>query len=181
MNLQSIWKGALQFRVGRAGMLPTHMCLHIMDGSLIGTDAWFNNPACKASAHSGVGYDAQGKVQVHDYVHSADTAFAAGVTENIKGKWSQFKRTPAGVLINPNFYTLNLEHEGHPGEEISEELYLASAGKFRFWHERFGIPIVIERYVYHSEIYPGHNCPGGAVIKEKLLEYVKKADPIFPA
>ena len=40
------WIGAhqLNFSRGRAGYNPEAVVIHIMDGSLIGTDSWFNDP-----------------------------------------------------------------------------------------------------------------------------------------
>lgn len=176
MEAVSIWKGALRFKAGRNGYKPEYFVIHVMAGTLKGTAAWFNDKRCMASAHSGVGNNGE----VHDYVHSADTAFHAGVSNTKGATFKHFKYTPSGVLINPNYYTLGLEHEGTGEVEISEAAYKASAGKIKFWSIKFGIPITRDRFVKHSEIYPGHNCPNKAVDLDKLCELAKITAPLYP-
>ena len=60
-----IWKGAhsQNFHPERAGYHPEAVVLHIMDGSLIGTDSWFNDAKSQVSAHYGVGRTGE----VHQY------------------------------------------------------------------------------------------------------------------
>ncbi len=38
-----VWKGSPNFWSGRQGHKPEGIVIHIMAGTLIGTDAWFNN------------------------------------------------------------------------------------------------------------------------------------------
>ena len=172
----SIWKGALHFTQGRAGMQPKYFVIHVMDGTLLGTDAWFNDPQCQASAHSGIGANGE----VHDYVHSADSAWHCGVQNTIGATFDRFEKTSDGRLISPNYYTLGLEHEGHPNIEISEAAYAASASKIKFWSLKFNIPIIRKNFIRHSEIYAGHNCPNLAVNLDKLCALAQSAEPIYP-
>ncbi len=172
----SKWKGAIYFTSGRAGMNPEYFVIHVMDGTLQGTDQWFNNAQSHASAHSGIGSNGE----VHDYVHSTDSAWHAGASTNQGAKWKGFKFAPNGKLINPNLYTLGIEHEGRPNKEITEAAYLASAGKIKYWALRYNIPLTRDRFVAHSDIYPGHNCPNMAVNIDKLFKLVLTAAPIYP-
>ena len=41
----------------RGGNTPKFMIIHIMQGTLAGSDSWFRNPAAQVSAHFGVGKD----------------------------------------------------------------------------------------------------------------------------
>lgn len=178
----SIWKGALRFNTGRVDVLgnthlPEFFVIHVTDGDTIaGVDTWFNQPACQASAHSAIGENGE----VHDYVHSGDTAWHAGISTTKGAKWDKFKYYNNGVFISPNLYTLGLEHVGRPNKEISEVQYAASAQKIKFWSEKFGIPITRDRFVAHSDIYPLHCCPNLAVNIDKLCALAQNAIAIYP-
>lgn len=70
------WIGSPYYTVGRGGHTIDHITLHIMAGTLAGTDAQFNIPnlANPASAHYGIGADGS----IHQYVSENDTAWADG-------------------------------------------------------------------------------------------------------
>src|SRR5205814_10677286 len=79
MNKQWIGCAGANFRSGRApGFKPEAVVIHIMDGTLTGTDSWFNNPQAQVSAHYGIGRGGE----VHQYVDEKDTAFHAGTVLN---------------------------------------------------------------------------------------------------
>lgn len=171
----SKWIGSPNFSKGRYNYVPEYIVIHIMAGTLVGTDAWFNNTKSGVSAHSGIG----SKGEVHDYVHSTDKAWHAGVFNTRGASFDGFKFN-SGKLVDPNLYTLGLEHEGQNDVEITEACYLASARKIKYWSERFNIPIDAEHIISHSSIYPGHSCPNKGVNIPKLIELAKVADPIYP-
>jgi N-acetylmuramoyl-L-alanine amidase len=101
----AIWTGAHpgNFRTGRRGYRPEAVVIHIMDGSLIGTDSWFNDPKSSVSAHYGIGR----KGEVHQYVKEIDSAFHAGTVD--RPEWKLIKRKrEGGGFINPNFYTIGI-------------------------------------------------------------------------
>jgi hypothetical protein len=64
MTLPITWIGSCNKTPGRGGFRPEAIVIHIMEGTLGGTDDWFNNPASKVSAHYGIGRNGQ----VHQYV-----------------------------------------------------------------------------------------------------------------
>ena len=76
-----------------------------MSGTLIGTDSWFANPASKVSSHFGVGKNGE----IHQYVKLENTAWANGVVKN--PNWPLLQNG-----VNPNYYTVSIEHEGKSGE-----------------------------------------------------------------
>jgi hypothetical protein len=51
MTLSVTWIGSSNKAVGRAGQRPEAVVIHIMEGTLAGTDSWFNAPESKVSAH----------------------------------------------------------------------------------------------------------------------------------
>src|SRR5215475_7550090 len=104
------------FRSGRAlNFKPEAIVIHIAVGSLASVDAQFNNPRSSVSAH----YCVAKSGNVHQYVHETDTAFHAGIIVN--PNWSLLKPD-----VNPNFYTVGIEHEGMP-EDIWPESQLAAS------------------------------------------------------
>lgn len=173
---KSIWVGSPNFRIGRGGHKPEFIVIHIMAGTMAGTDAWFNNPNSGVSAHSGVSRMGE----VHDYVHSTDRAWHAGVM-NTKGATFKDFKYEGGRLVDVNAYTLGLEHEGTADVEIPLTCYLASARKIKYWSQRYGIPIDERHIVSHKSIYPGHGCPGKAIDIPKLIKYAIEAEPLLPA
>lgn len=82
-----------------------------MDGSLAGTDSWFNNPANQdSSTHFGVGFNGD----IHQYVRTKDVAWANGVLEP-GNRWPW----PG----NPNRNSISIETEGHPGDPVTNAMY----------------------------------------------------------
>lgn len=149
-----IWKGAHSgnFRAGRPnGHRPIAIVIHIMEGSLTGTDAWFNDPVSGVSAHYGVGKGGE----IHQYVQEADTAFHAGIVD--RPDWSLLK--PG---VNPNFYTIGIEHEGRdatpypwPPAQMASSLDLV-----RDIADRWGIPLDDDHVITHHMIRHSKTCPG---------------------
>ena len=62
---------SVNYRTG--GNTPALAIIHIMQGTLAGTDSWFRNPAAEVSAHFGVGKDGT----VIQWVDTSDTAWHA--------------------------------------------------------------------------------------------------------
>src|SRR6185437_10548693 len=102
--MNKIWKGCApgNFRAGRpSGLRPAAIVIHIMEGSIGSADDWFQNPASSVSAHYGVAKSGE----VHQYVDEHDTAFHAGTV--VSPTWTGIR--PG---VNPNYYTVGIEHEG---------------------------------------------------------------------
>ena len=49
MNI--IKKPSPNYSTGRLGYRPEAIVIHVMDGTLVGTDSWFANPQSAVSAH----------------------------------------------------------------------------------------------------------------------------------
>lgn len=156
----AIWKGAhpQNFRAGRAGHQPMAIVIHIMDGSLIGTDSWFNDVRSGVSAHYGIGKAGV----IHQYVKEVDTAFHAGTVMN--PHWPLIKRTQQGNgYVNPNYYTLGVEHEG---QGLSQQAWpdlmrQASLNLVAELAARWAIPLDANHIIPHRDIRASKpNCPG---------------------
>src|SRR5688500_1044073 len=100
------WKGARHFTAGRGGYRPTAGVIHIAEGTAAAVDSWFNDPASQVSAH----YLVTKTGALHQYVHEEDTAWHAGRVD--KPTWRGLVRDATGRVVNPNKYTIGVEHEG---------------------------------------------------------------------
>lgn len=104
---------------GRNSYQPIALVNHRMVGYLPGTDATFANAANDVSAHFGIGYrTAGGPVRISQYVDLSDSAWANG-NYDASGGWPLVKKTSTGTVINPNYYTISIEHEdGGPNDGV---------------------------------------------------------------
>jgi len=147
MNI--IQKKSPNFWAGRKGYRPEGVVIHIMDGTLVGTDSWFANPASLVSSHYGIGRTGE----VHQYVKEEDTAWHAGRVD--APVWKLIKSN-----INPNLYTVGIEHEGKPDDVWTDAMKQSSAALIREICQRWQIPIDRNHIVGHFEIFSKKpNCP----------------------
>ncbi|MHB8074148.1 N-acetylmuramoyl-L-alanine amidase [Desulfosporosinus fructosivorans] len=134
---------------------------HIMSGTLIGTDAWFTNSASKVSSHFGVGK----KGEIHQYVDLANHAWANGVI-NIPS-WPLLQNG-----VNPNYYTVSIEHEGDSGDVMPEAQYQATLALHRWLIETLEIPVTRDNIIGHYRIDSVNkiNCPGTGFPWDRLFK-----------
>lgn len=143
------WIGSPNKEKGRRGYRPEAVVIHIMDGVLSGNDSWFRSPESKVSAHYGIGDHGD----VHQYVAETDTAWHAGRT--YRSSWTLLK--PG---INPNLYTIGIEHEGQADTPWSDEMLRASIQLVAELCNRWSIETDRDHVVGHREIYARKSCPG---------------------
>jgi hypothetical protein len=124
-----VWKPSPNFGCmvrgtrGRAGQPIRGWVYHRMVGYLSGTDAAFASPDRAASSTFGIGR-INGRLEIHQYVDLADTAWANGGVNS--PSWSVVKALPG---VNPNQYSVSVEHEdgGRAGRGIvREDIWAAS-------------------------------------------------------
>lgn len=160
-------KPSPNFTVGRKGYKPEKIVIHIMDGSLIGTDSWFANPASKISANYGIGFNQE----VHQYVKDEDTAYAQGVVDN--PTWTY---RPG---VNPNLYCLSIEHEGHDLGIINELQILTSVELIKSLCAKWNIPINRQNIVGHYEIRSSKpNCPATRKEVIDIMVNMAQGEPV---
>jgi N-acetylmuramoyl-L-alanine amidase len=147
------WIGAnvANFARGRRGFRPEAIVLHLMDGALSGADEIAHDPASRASSHYGVGRDGA----VHQYVQEPDTAFHAGVVD--QPSWALVR-----AAVNPNFYTIGVDHEGGrhdpwpwPPAQLAASYRLVIAIA-----RRWAIPLDGDHVITHQAIRRCRACPG---------------------
>ncbi len=151
------------FASGRKIYKPEAIVIHIMEGTLSGTDSWFKNPASKVSAHYGIGKTGE----VHQYVDEINTAWHAGRVN--APSWQLIKPAGNGLFINPNYYTVGIEHEGNENSDWTDAMYNSSSEMIRAISNRWNIPIDRNHIFGHREIYSLKTCPGSKVDLNKLI------------
>jgi N-acetyl-anhydromuramyl-L-alanine amidase AmpD len=173
-SLDIVWKGAAaaNFTAGRSVAAPDVIVIHIMAGTEAGTDALFQNPASQVSAHYGIAKTGE----IHQYVDEKDTAYHAGL------HGADFDRATAQVVkdrpgVNPNQYSIGIEHEGQSGEVWPEAMVQASRALVKKCAAAWGIPLDRYHIVGHHEIYWGHICPGPAVNMDDYVAALVEPDP----
>lgn len=146
-----ITKLSPNFTMGRKGNKPEIIVIHIMDGSLKGTDEWFANPISQVSSHYGVGLNGE----IHQYVHDEDTAWANGQVINPASKFVLSR-----PKVNPNLYSLSIEHEGHDLSKAPQQQLWSTVALIRLFIVKYGIPCDREHIIGHNEIKSTKpNCP----------------------
>jgi N-acetylmuramoyl-L-alanine amidase len=148
---------------GRKGYKPLAIVIHIMEGTLAGTDSWFRNPASSVSAHYGIGKDGT----VHQYVQESDSAWHAGRVN--APSWKLIKPAGTASYVNPNYYTIGIEHEGNENSDWTDAMYAASAAMIKAIAARWNLPIDRDHIIGHHEIYSLKTCPGFKVDLNKLV------------
>jgi N-acetylmuramoyl-L-alanine amidase len=167
----SQWVGCpnSNFRKGRpSGFRPEAIVVHIMDGSFQAGESVFVNPTSQKSAHYGVSKSGT----IHQYVDEADTAFHAGIVVN--PTWGLLK--PG---VNPNFYTIGIEHEGRADDVWPDEQITASSTLISQIALRWGIRLDTEHVIMHRQIRASKTCPGNWVRIQNLLTPVPNSSVVM--
>lgn len=160
------------FAKGRQGYTPEIIVIHIMDGTFLGTDSWFRDPVSGVSSHYGVSPS-----EIYQWVDEKDTAFHAGIV--LRPKFELYK--PG---VNPNFYTIGIEHVGKPlqNDVWGESMKNLSAELIADIAVRNNIPLDRKHIIGHYQIRADKpNCPAvnKAIIDELIaLAKVKANQPV---
>ncbi len=127
------------------------LVIHIAEGSASEVDSWFNNPAAKVSAHFLVGLTGD----LRQYVGIHDVAYHAGRVD--RPSWP-------GLLpgLNPNTYTIGIEHEGDGVTPWPPAQLLTSTLLAAWLLHRFKLPVNEATITQHHKIYAPKTCPGPA-------------------
>ena len=158
------WVGSPHFTEGRKSYKPEAVVIHIAEGSRSAVDAWFQISEPPVSAHYLVCTDGS----LHQYVHEKDTAWHAGRV--VRPTWAGIKTGPSGAPVNPNYYTIGIEHEGHTGVPFTAAMLERTAGLLAAISKRHAIPLDRAHVIGHCEIFaPKPFCPGAGVDLDALI------------
>lgn len=144
------WRPSPNYTSGRKGKKIIAIVNHITAGLMPGCLNWLCNPKAKASAHYLVTRDGK----IFQLVKDEDTAWHAGIVN--KPSWKLYDGT------NPNYYTIGIEHEGFPNEELTEAQYQATLWLHKQLIQKYNIPVDSEHIIGHYRIDSVRkaNCPG---------------------
>jgi LysM repeat protein len=133
--------------------------VHIMAGTLAGTDSWFRNPKAQASSHFGTGKTGL----LYQWVSTADRA------------WAQ---------SSGNRTWLSVENEGKGGDTLTDAQLDRNAQVLAWAHKVHDVPLQVAKSPsgkglgYHAmggADWGGHTaCPGPKIVAQ-LPEIVKRA------
>lgn len=125
--------------------------VHIMQGSLAGSDSWFHEPQAQVSAHFGVGKDGT----VYQWVDTSQVA------------WAEMGYNDAAISI---------EHEGDTGDSLTPQQIVADAALVNWLRATHGIPKVMTAnpmgtgWIGHGQLgVAGGNhpdCPGTPILAQ---------------
>lgn len=136
----------------RHGYAPKAIVIHVMDGSLTGTFLWFQNPLSGVSSHYGVGL----RGEIHQYIQDSDEAWTEG---NVRNPSSKIVLSMPHV--NPNFFCISIENEGHDLSLGTPEQLNASTSLVASLITQYGIPCDRDHIIGHYEVdsVVKSNCP----------------------
>jgi len=171
--MEHTWIGCpgTNFRKGRPlGFRPEMLVIHVMAGSFSAGESVFLSEGTQKSAHYGISKEGV----IHQYVDENDTAFHAGIVVN--PTWPLLK--PG---VNPNFYTIGIEHEGRADDVWPEAQLTASAGLIGEIVARWHIPVDVLHLVPHHQIRATKTCPGNWLQMDALVQRVPNSQVVSPA
>ncbi len=160
------------FAVGRQGHRIRAVVLHIAAGSMANVFDTFNNPDKPVSAHFCVGKDGT----LEQYVSIDDTAYGNGLGYQ-DGQWINPRGAPVKPTwqdlvpgLNPNLYTISVEHDGQPQEAWTRAMDAANTRLLQWIAQQCALTYIHKRtLIGHCEIDPSKpNCPGPQVNYEQI-------------
>lgn len=169
MNI--IQKPSPNFTKGRKNVVNKKVIAiveHITAGLMPGCLSWMCNPKAKASAHFLVAKDGK----VYQLVNVADTAWTCGLA--VKPIWSRYDGS------NPNYYTINIEHECISGGELTEEQYQSTLALHRLLIDQFDLLVNRDTLVGHGRIDTVNrpNDPGDRFPWDRLFKDLATDDAV---
>lgn len=150
-------------RAREAGVIPDAIAIHIADGLKASVVATFKDPAVQKSSHFLVNKDGS----ITQFVSTSKVAYCTG---NIDNPVSELALTRT---LNPNSWSLAIEHEGFGTQDITDAQYQTTAKLCKFLHDKWGIPLDRTHIFGHREVYSLKTCPGLINI-DKIIQMARK-------
>ena len=148
----------------RGGIVPRILIVHIMQGTLAGTDSWFRNPDAQASAHFGVG----------------KTGISYQWVDTVNRAWH---------AVDANSYAIGVECAGFSGQTLTAAQVSAVAKIYAWAHKQNqAISMWLNKRISGSGLswhgvggpaWGNHpSCPGTPII-DQLPEILREAKAIL--
>ncbi len=161
------------FDYGRSGQKAKAVVMHIAAGRMAAVFPTFNDTNRPASAHFCVGKDGA----IEQYLSMDDTAYANGLrykdNQWFTGGGKAVKPSWTGLVpnVNPNLYTISIEHDGQPEDKWTPEMYAANNRLLQWIAKQTGFKYIVhDTLIGHHELNPidRPNCPGPNVEWERM-------------
>lgn len=140
------------FWEGRRGQKPLAIVIHMTAGSFDGAKSWLTNKKSQVSAHYLIGKNGN----IIMLVEEKNAAWHAGRVLN--PTWRRIIPN-----INPNLYTIGIEHENINGEPMTPAQWRASTALIAEICERWNIQIDNDHIIKHKSIFGLKSCPGNGI------------------
>lgn len=150
------------YSVGRS-QSPDCIVIHIAEASKQGVINAFKDPAYQKSSHFLVNKDGT----ITQFVGTANVAFGNGIVDH---PVSELLLQRPG--INPNQWTISIEHEGFAAEDFTEAQYATTTKLVKYLHDKWNIPLDSTHVIRHREINGGKTCPG-VVNVERIIRQAR--------
>jgi hypothetical protein len=158
------------FSPDRGGVPIDVIVIHISEGSMASMVTWFNSPKAKVSAHYGISRAGE----VLQFVPDEAKAFHAGRVLNPTA--AIVKDRPG---LNPNLYSIGIEHEGTASSGLTLPQMAASAELLRHLGSRHRIKLDRTHVIGHREVFAGKTCPGKVNV-DALVELAVHGTKVTP-
>ena len=177
MNFKIVWKGNEHTNKSSRGKhVPFVIVNHISGGSMGSMDNWFTSAGNQvSSAHFGISKTGE----IHQYVKIEDMAWHAGLkAETIKNATAKIIHE---MKINPNLYSIGIEHEGYDGNltpiQLEASIWLHKYVK-KYIKDKYNKNIKLDKnnVIGHFQVDPVRKpyCPGPKFPWNKLYEEIAK-------
>lgn len=161
------------FYNGRFGYKPELIVIHCTDGYFPGDLNWLrgdSNPPVSSS------YFISPASGIYQLVDDANGAWHAGRVLNPTAKL--LKKNAAGVVINPNYYSLGIEVSLKPPALVTPGQWDSLKKLVRELCARHGIPVDRDHIIGHKEIFSGKTCPGTINVDQLVAELVTPSNMV---
>lgn len=168
---------SMNFWPGRDGQRVKAVLLHIAQGSYEGAISWLTNPQAAVSSHFIVAKDGR----IAQMVSVDDTAWGNGLMYQ-NGQWLTPSEphvpsnpTWTGLIpgVNPNLYTISIEHEGLFTEQWTPAMYAANLNLLQWIRDETGLFYVPHQSLiahYELDMVRRKNCPGPYVEWHRMAQ-----------
>jgi len=156
----------------RDGNPIKYICLHIMQGTLAGTDNWFSSTRSNTSSNYGVGYNGE----VHQYVDDDKMAFANGLVNKPSAQIVK-----DNLNVNQNKISLSIECEGYSLANAPKRQLNALAFLINQLCKKYNLLIDRQHIIGHYEInsVTRPNCPSvDKSIIDKIIKQSKNMEKL---
>jgi N-acetyl-anhydromuramyl-L-alanine amidase AmpD len=167
--IQPVQKPVPNHFKGRGGWKPDVIVIHIAEGLRESVyQTFLNNPK---STHYLVNKDGS----VWQFVDEADGAWGNGIVHNPTSEIVKQRYTNGSV--NPNNYTISIEHEGFEKDgDMSDLMYATSSQLVKEIAARWSIPLDSVHVIRHRNITDQKSCPGPIRV-EHIIDMANAQQP----